>query len=312
MVNNLPTVTTVEGVRCYVDINNVAWLNVEDVSRGLGFTHKETKNGVEYSTIRWATVNNYLHEFGFANKVAKDDFIPENMFYRLAMKASNAAAQAFQAKVADDILPSIRKTGFYATKPMDLADQLMIQAKLNIEVRNRLNSIEGTVQEQGETLKRLQQAHNGMSLRHEMRDNKQQDQLDRHETDITNLQKNVYELLTEKADISQDMDIFISAVVQTYYQYIKDQATQYKTAWKDFYNAITEEAKRPKGYIQSLKTRQRNNLISNGMAKTTAEKRVTGKTIVNNNPDLKTAAISVMTRISEDINAHKEEEEKLL
>ena len=228
------------------------------------------------------------------------------------MKASNAAAQTFQAKVADDILPSIRKTGFYATKPMDLADQLMIQAKLNIEVRNRLNSIEGTVQEQGETLKRLQQAHNGMSLRHEMRDNKQQDQLDRHETDITNLQKNVYELLTEKADISQDMDIFISAVVQTYYQYIKDQATQYKTAWKDFYNAITEEAKRPKGYIQSLKTRQRNNLISNGMAKTTAEKRVTGKTIVNSNPDLKTAAISVMTRISEDINAHKEEEEKLL
>ena len=110
---NLPVIE-VEGVRGYVDKNNVAWLNAEDVARGLGFVHKETKNGVEYSTVRWATVNNYLKEFGFANKVAKDDFIPENMFYRLAMKASNAAAQKFQAKVADEIMPSIRRDGFYS------------------------------------------------------------------------------------------------------------------------------------------------------------------------------------------------------
>ena len=179
MVNNLPTVTTVEGVRCYVDINNVAWLNVEDVARGLGFVDIHQKkdfatSGEKYETVRWARVNGYLCEFGYNKEVSKDDFVPENMFYRLAMKASNETAQAFQAKVADEILPSIRKTGFYATKPMDLADQLMVQAKLNIEVRNRLNSIEGTVQEQGETLKRLQQAHNGITLRHEMVDIRQQ------------------------------------------------------------------------------------------------------------------------------------------
>jgi len=185
-----------------------------------------------------------------------------------------------------------------------------LQLQIAKEHEQRLNQHEQQLQQQDADIKRLQQAHNGMSLCHEMKNNEQQDQLNRHETDITDLQKNVYELLTEKADISQDMDIFISAVVQTYYQHITDQADQYKTAWKDFYNAIAEEAGRPKGYIQSLKTRQRNNLVSNGMARTTAEKRVTGKTVVNSNQELKTAAISVMNRISEDINAHKEEEEE--
>ena len=101
---------TIENVHCYIDENQVAWLNVEDVARGLGFT--QIKNGVEY--IRWETVNSYLRSFGFSQNVGKDGFIPENMFYRLAMKASNAAAQKFQAKVADDILPELRKKGYYS------------------------------------------------------------------------------------------------------------------------------------------------------------------------------------------------------
>ena len=69
-------------------------------------------NGVEY--IRWELLNQYLTEFTF-HTCEKKYFIPENMFYRLAMKASNAAAQKFQAKVADEILPTIRKHGVYAT-----------------------------------------------------------------------------------------------------------------------------------------------------------------------------------------------------
>lgn len=41
------------------------------------------------------------------------DFIPENIFYRLAMKAKNETAEKFQALVADEIIPSIRRTGGY-------------------------------------------------------------------------------------------------------------------------------------------------------------------------------------------------------
>lgn len=108
-------VMTISGVRGYLDANGIAHINAEDAARGLGFV--QVKNGKEY--VRWETINKYLNEFGydsFSQLVGKDDYIPENIFYRLAMKANNEAAQKFQAKVADEILPSIRRTGFYATK----------------------------------------------------------------------------------------------------------------------------------------------------------------------------------------------------
>lgn len=47
--------------------------------RGLGFT--QTKNGLEY--IRGETIDKYLRDIGFSQKVEKDGYIPENVFYRL-------------------------------------------------------------------------------------------------------------------------------------------------------------------------------------------------------------------------------------
>lgn len=38
-----------------------------------------------------------------------NDFIPEALFYRLGMKANNAAAEAFQNWLAFEVIPSIRK-----------------------------------------------------------------------------------------------------------------------------------------------------------------------------------------------------------
>ena len=113
-------IMTIQNVRVYLDSNNVAWINAEDVARGLGFVDYQEKVSATggrktYEVIRWARVNGYLKEWGFPLVVGKDDYIPENMFYRLAMKASNEAAKKFQAKVADEILPTIRKHGVYAT-----------------------------------------------------------------------------------------------------------------------------------------------------------------------------------------------------
>ena len=55
-----------------------------------------------------------MSEFDFPKEVGKDDFIPENMFYRLVWKSRDENALVFQSKVADEILPSIRKQGFYS------------------------------------------------------------------------------------------------------------------------------------------------------------------------------------------------------
>ena len=88
--------------------------------------------------MKWERVNGYLKEFGFSPQVGKGDFLPENMVYRLGFKASNEVAQAFQAKLADEILPAIRKTGSYSTMPSDkqaFKEQELKTRMLNARVR---------------------------------------------------------------------------------------------------------------------------------------------------------------------------------
>lgn len=103
-------IITIKGIDCYEE-NGVAYLKLEAVARGLGFTQE--KNNVEY--VKWERVNGYLAELGFSPEVGKNGFIPENIFYRLAMKAKNETAERFQALIADEIIPEIRRHGAYLT-----------------------------------------------------------------------------------------------------------------------------------------------------------------------------------------------------
>lgn len=125
----------VNGIECY-EKDGVVYLKLETVARGLGFAKTETKNGTEYTTIRWERVFGYLKEFGFDHKWSKDDFIPENVFYRLAMKANNEVAEAFQAKVADEIIPTIRRRGAYMTE--DTLDRMINSPEFGIKLLTAL------------------------------------------------------------------------------------------------------------------------------------------------------------------------------
>ena len=104
------SIITIENVKGYIGENNLIYLSLEDVARGLGFV--DIKNNVEY--IRWARVRKYLSDFNFSTS-GENDFIPENIFYLLCMKANNEVAKQFQLKVANEILPQIRQSGMYMT-----------------------------------------------------------------------------------------------------------------------------------------------------------------------------------------------------
>lgn len=109
-------ILNINNVHGYLDKKDgTAYLNAGDVARGFGFTKTETKNGVKYESVRWARVNEYLSSFGFRPNVGEDDYLPENMVYRLGFKASNDAAKKFQAVLADEVLPAIRRHGAYMT-----------------------------------------------------------------------------------------------------------------------------------------------------------------------------------------------------
>lgn len=125
------------GVRGY-EQDGVAYLHIEDVARGLGFTEK--KDDVDY--VMWRRVESHLHALGFGTSAESanphDYYVPENIFYRLCMKARNEVAEAFQAKVADEIIPSIRKTGSYSMTPNDYLSALKalvaeVEAKQNAQ-----------------------------------------------------------------------------------------------------------------------------------------------------------------------------------
>ena len=135
---------TIEKVRGFIGENGIIFLNLEDVARGLGFV--DVKNEIEY--IRWNRVEKYLKDFGFATS-GENDFIPENIFYLLAMKGKNEIAKNFQLKVANKILPAIRKTGMYATEELLNNPDLAIQAftKLKEEMIRR-QELEKKIEEQ--------------------------------------------------------------------------------------------------------------------------------------------------------------------
>ena len=135
---------TIEKVRGFIGENGIIFLNLEDVARGLGFV--DIKNGTEY--IRWNRVEKYLKDFGFATS-GENDFIPENIFYLLAMKGKNEIARNFQLKVANKILPAIRKTGMYATEELLNNPDLAIRAFMKLkEEMIRRQELEKKIEEQ--------------------------------------------------------------------------------------------------------------------------------------------------------------------
>lgn len=113
-------------------------IDVEDTANGLGFIQKQNKNGRQYTSVRWETVHKYCEECGFPNKLGKGDFIPESLFYLLAMKANNKVAQEFQKWLAVDVIPQIRKTGSYTNnkKKSKSVDNSLKEKEIEARLKN--------------------------------------------------------------------------------------------------------------------------------------------------------------------------------
>lgn len=150
MTNENLAPVLISGVSCY-EQDGTAYLRLEDVARGLGFT-KKADSGNE--VVNWTRVRQHLADLGVVQKCTTGDYIPENIFYRLAMKAKNETAEKFQALVADEIIPNIRKTGSYSIVQAD--PNLPPELALANQTLAAVNKIYQMQLSQGERLDKLE------------------------------------------------------------------------------------------------------------------------------------------------------------
>lgn len=123
-------------------------VNAEDTAIGFGWFKTETKGKKKYTSIRWERMNFFSKEYGFDHKWSKEDYIPESLFYLLAMKANNEKAKDFQKWIAMEVIPAIRKTGKYSIS-MTTEEKVRIIAQGQGEIRS-------IVEKQNEEIENLQ------------------------------------------------------------------------------------------------------------------------------------------------------------
>lgn len=132
-------------VRTILNEDGSISVNAEDTAIGFGWYQNQIKNGKEYTAIRWERMNSFSAECGFPHMWGKDDYIPESLFYRLGMKANNAAAEKFQNWLAMEVIPSIRKTGSYQFKKMTPEEMMRVQLGMLDGHEERISKLEGAM-----------------------------------------------------------------------------------------------------------------------------------------------------------------------
>ena len=90
-----------------VEKNGEVYFDAEQSAIGMGIS--QIKSDKLY--VRWERVRDYLN----SPQLGKGDYITEQQFYELAIKANNQIARKFQHWVTSEVLPAIRKHGAYMT-----------------------------------------------------------------------------------------------------------------------------------------------------------------------------------------------------
>ncbi|WP_339061800.1 hypothetical protein [Fusobacterium polymorphum] len=98
-----------------------------------------------------------MKDFGLDHEWLKEDFIREETFYRLAMKAKNEIGVAFQVLVANEILPTIRKTGSYSINQNRITDK-----EIELREKELQERIERNKKESSELLIKISESFKGL------------------------------------------------------------------------------------------------------------------------------------------------------
>lgn len=127
-----------------VEIEGKPYFAGTDVAKALGYARPNDAISAHCrATVKWSTP--------ISGKMQDINYIPEGDLYRLIVSSKLPTAEKFEHWVFDEVLPSIRKHGLYATDELldnpDLIIQMATKLKEEREARKALE-IENKVQSQ--------------------------------------------------------------------------------------------------------------------------------------------------------------------
>ena len=111
-----------------IEINNKPYFVASDIAKSLGY--RNTQDAI-LRHCRWVVKHDVPHPQS-KDKTIEVNVIPEGDIYRLVSHSELPSAEKFESWVFDEVLPSIRKHGMYAT------DELVNNPDLLIAVATQL------------------------------------------------------------------------------------------------------------------------------------------------------------------------------
>ena len=247
-------------------------------------------------------------------------FVNEPGLYSLVLSSRKPGAKRFKRWIIHDVIPALRKTGTYSVKPLTATQMFIAAAKALEEQDQRLSIVENglgnvvtnvsslteSVADINKRLDHEEQVNAFTSHMLDIKDRKQQEQLDQHEEDIQQLKQDRFIV---KEDISADIKGFINKVFDHYpHFYEQGQKNGKAEVYRIFYGAVSEGAGHSSTYISTLISERRRRLISQGLSEATAKQKITGISVINSDPQLRTAAMGVIKNVEDIMKTETEGE----
>lgn len=114
------------------------WFPAINVAEILGYTNPR-KAVRDHTKERGVTIRSVIDSLG---RYQDKKFIDEGNLYRLITKSKLPQSEQFEEWVFDEVLPTLRKTGSYQTKPLTTSQQIQLIAQGNTELDERVTAIE--------------------------------------------------------------------------------------------------------------------------------------------------------------------------
>ena len=127
-------------VRVITNENNQVYFIAKDVCDVLGY--RNSPDAIAKHCKNEGIANCYIPHPQSDNKQIEVIAINEGNLYRLVLKSKKKEAEKFESWVCDEVLPSIRKTGKYESKPKTQIELIIESALALQQHEQRLNQVE--------------------------------------------------------------------------------------------------------------------------------------------------------------------------